>query len=420
VAKGTAEPKTEKLPMSLNCTRDYDEKTLLISSGTLSKSGTDSTTGSHIWQSVRKYHDAHALVRKGETELKPTLRSERSLIAVEVNGPKVTTFSPQGPLAIDELDLVTAAGESLAIDAVLPKQPVKVHESWKVPDDALTAMLDLEEITENKVQMTLLDAISPFFHIELKGHAVGKLYGATNQLELHAKCRIDRRTGRIDWFFMQVSQSRENGVIEPGLEVTMRVQMRITSLDKCEALADDKLKDLPLKPTAELCRVQYTPTEGHWQVMHDRQWYLVEHFRDLDIFHRLDHGQDIGVCKISRLPQTTPTSLPTLARFQASVEKALGTNFASLVEAAQGVTEGGYRYYRVVAAGKDGDAPVQWFYYHVADDAGHQAAFAFRIEAKNLDSFAKADETFLQTLRFTKEEARQATQTGQRPTATPK
>ena len=386
------------------------KKTLQISSGTASKGD------NHLWQSVRAYHDAHALVRKGETELKPTLRSERSLIAVEVKGPKVTTFSPQGPLAIDELDLVTAAGESLAIDALLPEQPVKVHESWKVPDDALTAMLDLEEITENKVQMTLLDAMPEYFHMEMKGHVVGKLYGASNQLELGAKCRMDRRTGRIDWFAMQVTQSRENGVIEPGLEVTMRVQMRVTSLDKCDALADDKLKDLVLKPTAELCRVQYSPTEGHWEVMHDRQWYLVEHFRDLDIFHRLEHGQDIGVCKISRLPQTTLTSLPTLPRFQASVEKALGANFANLVEANQGTTEGGYRYFRVVAAGKDGDAPVQWVCYHLSDEAGHQAAFAFRVEAKNLESFAKADETFLQTLRFTKEEARQASKTEQRPT----
>jgi hypothetical protein len=399
-----------KLPMSVECRRDYDEKTLEISSGT-----------ANVWRSVRAYHDAHAIVRKGESEQKPTLRGERSLIAVEVSGPKVTAFSPQGPLAIDELDLVTATGESLAIDGLLPQQPVKLNEKWKVTSDALTAMLDLDEVSEQTVEMSLTEVTPAIFRTELEGHVVGKLYGAANQLDLKAKCRIDRRTGRIDWFAMRVSQSRENGAVEPGLEVKLLIQMKISPLEKCDLLADNKLNELTLKPTDALCRVQYTPTEGQWRVMHDRQWYLVEHFRDLDIFHRLEHGQDIALCKVSRLQQTAPAALPTLSRFQESVQKALGTNFASLVEASQGVTGAGYRYYRVVAAGKDGEAPVQWFYYHVADDAGRQAAFAFRVEAKNLDAFNNADNSFLQTLRFiAKDDSRRATQTGQRTTAAPK
>ena len=80
----------------------------------------------------------------------------------------------------------------------------------------------------------------------------GKLYGASSQIGVTAKCRFDRRTGRIDWFVMRVKQGREIGVVEDGLDATFLVQVKIARLEKSEKLSDAALADLPLKATEDL------------------------------------------------------------------------------------------------------------------------------------------------------------------------
>ena len=48
----------------------------------------------------------------------------------------------------------------------------------------------------------------------------------------------------------------------------------------------------------------------------------------------------------------------------------------------------------------DGQVPVRWHYYLISDELGHQAAFAFHIEEKRADAFAKADELMIRSFRF--------------------
>ena len=52
-------------------------------------------------------------LQKGTVVQNPTLRPESRLVGVEIVGGKETLFSPKGPFNMDELELVTAVGESL-------------------------------------------------------------------------------------------------------------------------------------------------------------------------------------------------------------------------------------------------------------------------------------------------------------------
>ena len=126
---------------------------------------------------------------------------------------------------------MTAVGESLPLDQLLPDKPVKIGDTWKVSDDTIALLLGLEEITSNSVQMVLDEVTPEFARFELAGQVEGKLYGAGNQIGLTAKCRFDRRTGRIDWFAMRLKQSREIGVVEDGLDATVLVQTKIARLE---------------------------------------------------------------------------------------------------------------------------------------------------------------------------------------------
>ena len=177
---------------------------------------------------------------------------------------------------MDELELVTAVGESLRLDQLLPGKPVKIGESWKIPDDTVALLLGLEEITSNSVQMVLNEVTPEFARFELAGQVEGKLYGAGNQIGLTAKCRFDRRTGRIDWFAMRLKQSRDIGVVEDGLDATVLVQIKINRLETSEKLSDAALADLPLKPTDDLTLVRYLQSGGGCQLTHDRSWFLID------------------------------------------------------------------------------------------------------------------------------------------------
>jgi hypothetical protein len=389
VKSGSGGANPERLDVSLTCRRDYEEKTLQLP-----------TEADKSLRGVRFYNQAMAKVKKGTIEKSPALRKANCLVGVEIVGPKVTPYSLAGPVNMDELELMTAIGETLSLDQLLPGKPVKVGEMWRVGNDTLALLLALDEITSNSVQMVLNDVTPEYGRFELAGQVEGKLYGTSNQINLKAKCRFDRKTGRIDWFAMRVKLNREIGLVEDGLDVTVLVQAKIAPVEASEKLNDAALAGLPLKPTDALTSIQYQLSSGKCQVTHDRSWFLIDYFTDQDVFHRLDHGQDIGLCKISPQPQVGVTNLPTAEQFQTTVQKALGANFGEFQETGESQTSAHLRIIRVSVKGTDNQIPVRWTYYHVSDPEGRQAMLVFRVEEKWLETFGRADEALGQSVRF--------------------
>ena len=389
LVRSSSGEKPERQEVSLECHRDYDEKTLQL------PAAADKTL-----RGVRYYREATAKLHKGTADLSPSLRADRRLVGVEISGAKVTPFAPRGPLNVNELELLSAIGETLPLDQLLPDNAVKVGDSWAVSDETLALLLGLDEITANSVRTKLAEVSADVARLELEGKAKGKLYGAANRITLTAKCRFDRRMGRIDWFAMRLQQNREPSLIESGLDWTVLVQERITPRESSDELSDAALADVPLKPSESSLLVQYQLADGEVQLAHDRSWFLTNHYSDQDEFHRLDHGQDVGLCKISPQPQVSVAKLPSLTDFQGVVQKALSGNFGAVLEASESRNAAHVRILRVNVKGTDGDMPVRWFYYHVSDPEGRQVALAFRVEEKHLEAFGKADDALVQALRF--------------------
>ncbi len=389
LTKSGTDEKPSRQRVNLTCRRDYDEKTLQMPMAT-----------EKTLRGVRYYHEASATLKKGTIVQKPALRPENRLVGVEIVGGKETLFCPTGPLNWDELDLVATVGESLFLDQLLPGKPVKIGESWKISADTIVLLLGLEEITSNSVQMVLNEVTPELARFDLDGQVEGKLYGAGNQIGLKAKCRFNRRTGRIVWFTMRLKQTREIGVVEDGLDATVLVQTSITPIETAEKLSEAALADLPMKPTKDLTLIRYLQSGGGCQLTHDRSWFLMGATHDYDEFRRLDHGQDIGLCKISPQPQVDVSKLPTLEQFQGIVQQLLGDNFGELLEVSKAESPAHLRILRVKAKGKDNEVPVRWFYYLVSDPEGRQVTFCFRVEEKRLEQFGRADEQFVHSLRF--------------------
>jgi hypothetical protein len=387
--------KSEKTPMTLTYTRDYDEKTVSLGDGV------------KPWQAFRYYNDATATVKLGENVHKPLLRPERRLIAIHIAGSKVTSFCPAGLFYEEELEMVNAFGNSLPLDALLPKDPVAIGKSWKAGDEIMAILLDLEEVTANTTQVVLQGVTDDLARMELDGHVEGKYYGEATHIDLKAKCRFDRKANRIDWFAMRVKQSHDVGIVEAGLDVTVLLQMKITPKESSERLTEAALKDLSPEPLPAQCRVIYESDEGGWSIAHDRSWFVHMHARDLDVLNRVEHGQHIALCKISRLPKTDPTKRLSLADYQENVREALKEKFGAIVEATE-TSQAEHRVYRVVVKGTDNDQPTQWHYYLVRDGAGRQAALVFHVDEKQLEAFGKAGDELVESLRFVEKKEKEA------------
>jgi hypothetical protein len=389
LTKSDSGAKPGRVKFGLECRREYDEKTLQLPS-----------VKDTALRGVRFYQEASANFKKGDVAHKPVLRPENRTVGVEIAGEKATLFSLKGPFNVDELELATAVGESLCLDQVLPSKPVKCGDSWKIPDETIAVLLGLEDVTSSTVQVVLGPVTADSARLELAGEVKGGLFGAANEISLKGRCRFDRRTGRIDWFAVRLKQSRECGIVEDGLDATVLVQIKINRITSCEQLSDAVLAGLSVKPSEELTGVQYRHSAGGWQVTHDRSWFLIDRSRDFDEFHRLDRGQDLGLCKASPQPQVGAAKLPTLEQFQGIAQKLLGDHFGEFLEVSQAQSPAQLRILRVKARGKDNEVPVRWFFYLVSDPEGRQVSLVFRVEEKWLAAFGKADEQFVHSLRF--------------------
>ena len=298
----------------------FDEKTLEVAA-----------TPEGLARSVRYYERADAVIKAGEEGHKPALRQERRLVAVELDAYKTTIFSTRGTLTSDELDLINQVpGNTLLLDQVLPGRPVAVGQRWKLSDKFLAALVVVDEVRHSDVECRLKEVTPTLARMELSGNLSGMLNGVAAEIDLKAKCRFDRRSNRIDWFAMLISDKRELSAVDDGVDSATRAEIKITGKDESAPLSETALKDLPLRATPESCLLLYQPPQGDWQLMHDRSWFLVESQRDRAVMRMIMQGTDSVQCNISPLEKVAPAKLPTLVQFQEDVRHCAGQDVRRL------------------------------------------------------------------------------------------
>ncbi len=375
--------------MSVVCNLDYDEKTL--------ETTADASGGS---RSVRYYNEATAVVKVGQDQFKPALRPGRRMIGVNIDSQAMTLFSPSGTLTRDELELLDVLGNSLLLDRLLPEEPVAVGQRWKHSEKLMAMLLGLDEVGTTDVHSVLGSVTAADARIEMSGRVEGAIHGVSTKIELKAKYRFDRKRRRIDWLGLLVQEQRNSSPVTDGVDAVARVQVQILPKKGPTELTDANLKDLSLRPNAELRQLTYESAGGDWQFAYDRCWNVYRDQRDLVVLRMLDRGELIAQCNVSPLRTDTSGKQIALAEFQEDVRKALGESFQEYVEASQRRSDADYRIYRVSVRGKVSELPIQWNYYLVVDEMGHQVVFAFTVESGVVDRLHEADQRLVNSLRF--------------------
>lgn len=367
----------------------YDEKSLQIRS----QAGVPT-------RAVRHYYQADGEIQSGEHRYKPKLRDERRLIGVEVDGPDVTLFSPEGTLTSEELELIDVLGNTLLLDRLLPDKPLPLNGQWQHPDDLIAAMLGLDAITESNVKSVLTGVADGKARLEVSGHIAGAEDGVSTEVELKGRYHFDLKAKRITWFGLLVQENRSVGHVDTGFDVVARLQMRITPGRKSAPLSDTALANLPLEATPELTRLSYEPPEGNWRLAHDRRWFVITEEDSQAVLRLIDGGDKLAQCNVALLPPDAHATQLTLERFQEDVVRALDESFEKVLRASQRHSEADYRVFQVVAEGEASDLPMQWIYYLVIDEQGRRVVLAFVLEKQMLGRFEGADEALVASLRL--------------------
>ncbi|HEX5104307.1 MAG TPA: hypothetical protein VFV87_10875 [Pirellulaceae bacterium] len=349
---------------------------------------------------ARHYYQAEAKIRLRDSELASKLRDERRLILLDANADAATLFSPLGPLTRDELELIEAPASSLALTALLPKQPLKLGGQWDLEGLVVSRLLGLEAVSQQNVKCQLESAKEGIAVASLEGTVSGAVGGVSSDCELKGKLNFDLNKRVVTWLTLAIKENRAIGHAQPGFEVLTTLKMVAAPCAAAVEVNDKALSGLQTTADSGQTLIDFTADKAGFQLLHDRRWRVMIERHDATILRLVDRGDLISQCNISPLPTFTKGEQLTLEGFQNDVKQALGKDFGQVIEAAQEAGEDGLIIQRVIVAGVAGELPIQWTYYHVTDDKGHRASLVFTIEGNLVERFAQIDRELVSGFRF--------------------
>jgi hypothetical protein len=352
--------------------------------------------------SVRQYNLAKAKMKIGEIIKTPELDNELQTIVASFNGDKVSLFSPNGSLRGEQLLLIEdLPGNTLTLDRLLPNKEVAVGDSWKISDTVLRSFLSIDAVEESDVKAVLTAVADKMAMVEVVGNVSGVYLGAKTEMEVRAKYQFDMENRRINWLGLLIKENRSIGHVGPGMNVTARLQVKISPLAKPETLTDEKMEDIDTRPNTVALKLKYDGGKGPWRFSHDRSWYVFQDEANTTILRKLKGSELIAQCNLADMGRVDVRTMTTLEKFQDELAKGLGNNFGKIVSAVE-KTRGTDKIYNVLIDGKVEDLALRWIYNMVTDKDGRQAVVVFVVEKANLEAFGDADEVLLKTFQLGK------------------
>ena len=349
----------------------------------------------------RYYHKIDVNMRIGERTMQPTFRESRKLIGLckQQNG-LLEYFCPHGSLTRGELDLIRLPGDRQALSMLLPENPVRIGSVWQPEPTALAALLALDVVGDSDVKSRLITVEQGFACVEFEGVVHGALAGVATEVAVKGRYYFYIHHGEFASLQLVTREQRDIGHINPGVDVTARLKMRLEPQSDAGQLSDLKIMPLNQSPDSRERKLRYESTELGLGFDYDTDWYATAEDRQAVVFRQLFRGDLIAQCNVSNLPRIKKGKALTLNQFEKDIRENLNKNFGSFVQADEKTSERGYLIYRIEALGTASGIPVRWIYYLLSDTAGRRVAIVFTMEQDQKNEFNDADLDWIRSLEF--------------------
>lgn len=381
--------KAVNLKLKVNAQLGYAERRL---SGT----GRDA----QAFRSLRQYDKVTAEISVGDQLSYPRLRDGVRLMVAHGQREGVQLFSPSGPLTYEELELLRAPGDSLALLALLPGEPVEKGDEWKPADWVLQLLSGLEAVEKSALTCKLDSITGDMARVGLKGEISGATLGAAANIKVDGHFLFDTRQKHLSHFELTQTEKRSVGAVSPGLEVTAKLIVDRQFAPVGNKLTGLDISKLPLDPNDANQLLTFEGPEWNVRFYYDRRWHVFHQTSRVAVLRFVDKGNLIAQCNINPIASTEPGKHVSGEQFQLEVQQALGKNFQKIAQAEQIDTRDGRWVYRVTAVGETTLGPTEWIYYLVAAPDGRQMVFVFIIEPKLVPALGNQDLSLVGGLEF--------------------
>ncbi len=363
-------------------------------------------------KSVRQYTQAGMKQKLDKNITRSLLDSLRKNIVTSFDGKKIDIYSPGGPMKGDQYLLLNdLACNTLLLDLLLPNKKVSLGDEWVVSNEVLAALLNLEAVENNTLKFTLTAIIDDIaevdFYLEggkdekgkdLASNLEGAFYGASVSADLQGKYQFDLKRNRMSWLGIKIIENRTESLVEPAIDMTAVLRIKIAPLPKPDLLTNDVQKEL-LKAAPDR-RLVYDGQNGPWTFYYDRHWRMIEDTKTSSALCLVLKGEGVGQCSIYANPRVERDKMPPLDFYKKELEKGLGDRFGKFARTSQFVNEAGYLVYAAIVDGNYEDQPYRWIYYLLTSPEGCQSSIMFEVRADQLEQFNGIDEYIIDSFRM--------------------
>jgi len=130
-----------RVPLTAHGLLTYDQRVLRV--------------GPEVRRDVRHYREASAQINVGGSSETSSLSSNRRIVVVDCNSQRTTIYSPLGPLAREQLELIEIQGNPMLLDRLLPTSEVDIGDHWRHDDQLVAQLFGLDAIHRNDLTSTL-------------------------------------------------------------------------------------------------------------------------------------------------------------------------------------------------------------------------------------------------------------------------
>ena len=384
--------KTELVGVAVTANIAYDEKLL--------------PSGLSEWRSARYYQQATAHLNVGGKKQTFSLRDNRRLVLAAITAQGKQLIAVKGSLHRNEYDTLDLWTDSLALEGLLPRQPIVVGESWKHEQAAIIGLTNFESIDVCDLSSVVHEANDLFARCQMTGVVHGVSQGSAVELELDAIYLVDRKLGAISQFNLAIREKQTAGPARPSYSGIAKLRYKATPIATSEELATQLSKENLEKLSKQI--EELTPSIETRNVSlgfitsHDVDWHEIGTRGNSTTLRRVDGKRLVAHANIAKLPPKEFDPEKSMSDFRKDAVRAFGNDFTRLVSELQWTNQQGCQVMEVVAEGEIGGVPVEWHSYLVVaaeeSAAEHRLAITITLEKGAVEALAGTDRMFVNQL----------------------
>lgn len=392
------EGKTIEQPLEAEAEHDYLEK--ILEEKTLDGGGSVSEKSARIYKSARAAITFNK--KKGPSR---TFRPDRTFLVTQRHEQGILTYSPQGSLTRDEVEL-TEHFNTLALTGLLPGKEVKVGASWPVSKDVAQSLCALEALESHDLACKLEEVKNQTARVSVTGMARGIDLGSAVTIVVQATCDFDLREKRLTALTWKQSDQREQGPANPAMAADVVITVERSAIQEPQELNRVFLgATIPAgkTPPQEMTLIAADEPGKRFQFQHTRDWIQTAQTEGHTVLRLMNQGTLLAQATLTPWPKLKPGATMSFKDFVAEIKSTPTWEEDEKIAEDDNVKMKlpDHQAYRYAAKGTLGASEVIAYFWLLMGPQGDHLIVTFTMKPSQAKDLGVRDLDFVRNIAFT-------------------